>query len=215
MRISVVGGTGNLGYGLAARMAAAGHMVRIGSRDQERACSAAASLNALTGTENTSGHANAAAVEDAETVVIAVPSAAQAETLRSLAALLDGKVVIDATVSLNPKDVTTVLPPEEGSCALRARALLPAGTELVAAFHTLSGKLLADLSRTVHADALCCGDSAAAKETVLALCDTMKIKGVDVGPLSRSAFLEQCTGIIIGLNKRYRRGHVGLHFTGL
>ncbi len=215
MHVAVVGGTGNLGYGLAARMAAAGHRVHIGSRDPERARTAAASLNALTGTENASGHANAEAVQAAEIVVVAVPSDAQDETLRQIGASVGGKVVIDATVSLDPRDVTETLPPVEGSCALRARALLPEDTELVAAFHTLSGKLLADLSRTVHADALCCGDSAAAKETVLALCESMKIKGVDVGPLSRSAFLEQCTGVIIGLNKRYRRGHVGLHFSGL
>lgn len=215
MDIAVLGGTGNLGYGLAARMAAAGHRVFIGSRDAQRAQAAAAALNELTSTQNLIGRTNAQAIEQAEIVIVAVPAAAQAETLQGIAAAVGDRVIVDATVSLNPKDVTSTLPPEEGSCALRARALLPEGSRVVAAFHTLSGKLLADLSKEVSADALVCGDHADAKGTVGVLCESMGMKAIDVGPLSRSSTLEQLTAMIIGLNKRYRRAHVGVHFTGL
>ena len=46
MRIAIVGGTGKEGRGLALRFARAGHEVRIGSRDAERARARAAELTA-------------------------------------------------------------------------------------------------------------------------------------------------------------------------
>ena len=46
--IAIIGGTGAEGSGLAVRWAAAGYAVIIGSRDGERAATAAAELSALT-----------------------------------------------------------------------------------------------------------------------------------------------------------------------
>ena len=46
MRVTVIGGTGKEGRGLAARWAAAGHEVVLGSRDGARAAAVAAWLRA-------------------------------------------------------------------------------------------------------------------------------------------------------------------------
>ncbi|MCU1674252.1 MAG: npdG, partial [Frankiales bacterium] len=68
LTISVLGGTGEQGRGLARRFALAGSTVVLGSRDAGRAAAAAADLpGAVTGTDN----ASAAAAGDV--VVVAVP----------------------------------------------------------------------------------------------------------------------------------------------
>lgn len=215
VRVAIVGGTGALGLGLAVRLARAGVEVVIGSRSDARAREAEHQVLHAVPSALARGAIWDRAADAGEVVVIAVPAAAQEATIRFLAPHLQGKVVVDATVSLDPSDPTSAAPPPEGSCALRARTLLPPEVGLVAAFHTLSGRLLADVGRPVTADALLCGDDPEAKETVAGLCERMGIRPVDVGPLAKSVVLEALTGILIGLNRRYRRRHVGVRFTGL
>ena len=57
-KIAILGGTGNLGYGLAWRWARAGHEVVIGSRVAEKAHKAAAELNRKPGGEGITGADN-------------------------------------------------------------------------------------------------------------------------------------------------------------
>ncbi len=101
MNIAIVGGTGKEGQGMAARWARAGHSVWIGSRDAERARSAAADLSARV-SGAVQGGDNAEVVERAEVVVLSVPYSAHASTLRALAQQLEGKVLVDITVPLKP-----------------------------------------------------------------------------------------------------------------
>src|SRR5262245_4774820 len=124
MKIAIVGGTGKEGQGMAARWARAGHTVCIGSRDADRARAAAAELSSRVSAE-LRGDDNRAAVDQAEVVVLSVPYAAHADTLRELAPRLDGKVVIDITVPLKPPAVTRVELPEGKAAALEAQALVP------------------------------------------------------------------------------------------
>ena len=61
-KIAIVGGTGDLGSGLAKRWARAGHQIVIGSRDAGRAAETAAKFNEDAGTTSISGLENADAV---------------------------------------------------------------------------------------------------------------------------------------------------------
>ena len=53
--VAILGGTGNLGRGMAVRLAKAGHRVVIGSRDADRAAASATEVAQLTGSEAVTG----------------------------------------------------------------------------------------------------------------------------------------------------------------
>jgi hypothetical protein len=83
--VGVLGGTGPLGRGIAARLALAGHVVRVGSRSHDRAVEAVRKVEERTGPDVEVHPAeNAEAVEDAAIVVVAVPYEGQAATLEAI-----------------------------------------------------------------------------------------------------------------------------------
>ena len=74
MDVAIVGGTGDEGFGLALRFAAAGHAVTIGSRDAAKAADAVAKGRELVGSQaRFAGAVNLEAVADAPVVVLTVP----------------------------------------------------------------------------------------------------------------------------------------------
>ena len=97
--IAVLGGTGNLGYGLARRLALAGRNVIIGSRTAEKAEAAAAEIGAVVKERNSKGSIrgadNLAAAQAASIVVLTVPFASQADTLQQVKPALQGKILVD------------------------------------------------------------------------------------------------------------------------
>jgi NADPH-dependent F420 reductase len=226
MKVAIVGGTGKEGQGMAARWARAGHAVYIGSRDAERARAAAAELSskaglstdpapALRGGAGLSGGDNAWAVQQAEVVVLSVPYAAHAETLRGLKAELAGKIVVDITVPLKPPDVRRVNLPEGKAAALEAQALLGPGTKVVAALHHVSAVHLSALDHAIDCDVLACSDDAEALKTVLALIESLGTRALDAGPLANAVALESLTPVLLHINRKYRNPGVGIRFTGL
>src|SRR6266850_2015760 len=106
-KIAIIGGTGDLGFGLALRWARAGVEILIGSRDEQKARDAAQrardTLNPdLSHPQNilVSGFENAAACAQARLVVLAVPFPAQAATLKSIRGSLKDAILVDASVPL-------------------------------------------------------------------------------------------------------------------
>ena len=82
--VAILGGTGNLGRGMAVRLAKAGHRVVIGSRDADREAASATEVAQLTGSEAVTGADNGDAADGADVVLVAVPFANQAKTLGSV-----------------------------------------------------------------------------------------------------------------------------------
>ena len=76
MIVSILGGTGEQGPGMALRWARAGVEVIIGSRQQARAEAIAAELNQALGQPRVKGMANPAAASAAEVVALTVPFSA-------------------------------------------------------------------------------------------------------------------------------------------
>lgn len=214
MQLAIIGGTGNLGYGLALRFANAGHQVTIGSRSSERAEQAAAEANQALGRELITGAANGSASAQGEIVIVAVPFEAQEATLLSIREQVAGKVVVDATVPLAPGDITRTAMPEEGSAAERAQRLLP-DARVVGAFHHVGAKALTKLDKPVDTDVMVCGDDVSAKESVIGLMEALGTRGIDCGGLHQAQVLERITPLLIGLNIRYKRRHTGVRVTGL
>ena len=218
MRIAIIGGTGKEGRGLAVRWAAAGHEVFLGSRDVERARTVAAELSAAAGSPLAfalQGSDNAAALKQAEVVLLSIPYAAHGDTLRSLKSELAGRIVIDITVPLQPPQVSVVHLPAGQSAALEAQALLGPESKVVAALHHVSSTQLSDPKKVIDCDVLVCGDDAAAKTTVLALVSDLGLRGLDVGPLRNSIALESLTPVLLYLNKKYKSTGAGIRFTNV
>lgn len=206
--IAVIGGTGNLGAGIAWRLARAGYPVVIGSRSADSAAKAAAELG-----NGLRGAANADAAAGAEIVIVTVPYAAQESTLRDIAPHVSGKLVVDTTVPLVPPRVMRVQLPPEGSAALKAQAALGEDVTLVSAFHNVAAhKLSKDMD--VACDVLVFGDDREARNRVVALADAMGLRGLHGGALVNSVAAEAMTSILIFLNKTYKVDGAGIRITG-
>ena len=210
MRIAIVGGTGKEGKGLALRWARAGHRVAIGSRDAERAREKAAELG-----EGVSGGGNVEVVADAELVVLAIPYTAHGDTLRSLCDALNGKIVVDITVPLQPPKVSVVHLPPGRAAALEAQEILGPGAKVIAALHHVSSVHLGDPSHALECDVLVCGDDVAAREQVIALISELGTRAFDAGPLANAVALESLTPVLLHMNKRYKTSGIGVRFTGV
>jgi hypothetical protein len=211
--VTIIGGTGDLGTGLARRLAAAGVPVVIGSRDEGRAREAAA---ALEGAE-ADGMANHEACRASDVVFLCVPYAAQASNLAVLAEHVEaGQLVVDATVPLATAvggKAAQVLAPWHGSCAQTAQAALKA--TVVSALHTVSAPTLQDLSAPLDEDVLVCGRKRDDKRRVARLIERIEgLRCIDAGPLEMARIVETQTALLIGMNGRYKT-HTGLKVTGL
>ena len=80
--VAVIGGTGDLGGGLAIACARARLTVYIGSRDAARAAAAAAEISAATGA-TVEGMDNLACATKGDIVAVTVPFASQVSTLKT------------------------------------------------------------------------------------------------------------------------------------
>jgi len=213
--IGIIGGTGKEGKGLAYRWAKAGHKVLIGSRSEEKALAAAADLAALLPSEaRVQGLGNLAAVQQCDIAVLTVPFAAHAETLLGLKEALQGKLLIDVAVPLNPPKVTRVSMPPEGSAAQQAQSILGEGVQVVAAFQNISYEhLLKD--EPVACDVLVCGTGKEARQTVINLARDAGLTAWDAGVIENAVVVEGLTSVLIGLNIQHKVGSAGIKITGI
>jgi len=226
--IALIGGTGDLGLGLALRWAAAGVPVRIGSRDAAKAQEAASKVigklkaagqSSASSIISVAGFENADAAAQASMVVLAVPFPAQMAILKSIRGALRDCIVVDATVPLAATvggKPTRMLGVWQGSAAEQARELVPAAIPLVAAFHNLSADALQDLSEPLDCDILICGDDPAAKQRLFPLVKLIPgLQPVDAGALEMARVVESLTALLISLNRGYKVKHSGIRITGL
>jgi NADPH-dependent F420 reductase len=215
LRIAIIGGTGAEGGGLALRFAGAGHEISIGSRDAKKAGDAAHALNTRLGGKLAHGTDNLSAANAGELAVLTVPAAAQQQTALGIASALSGKILIDATVPLMPPKVGTVQLPQGGSAVAALQEALGSQVKVVSAFQNVSHLHLSDLQHEIECDVLVCGDDAGACETVIALIDSLGMRGLYGGPLRNSAAAEALTSVLITLNRKYKCKAAGIRFTGI
>src|SRR4051812_34968114 len=142
--LAIIGGTGDLGSGLALRWGRAGYPVVLGSRTREKAEAAAAAMAASLPESSIRGAENLAAAEAGDIVVIAVPYSSHHAILAEIREAVQGKIVIDAAVPLVPPKVSVAQLPAEGSAAKIAQALLGDGVRVTSAFHNVGAKKLRD-----------------------------------------------------------------------
>jgi 8-hydroxy-5-deazaflavin:NADPH oxidoreductase len=217
--VSIVGGTGALGFGLAVRLGRAGVPIIIGSRDEHRAKEAADRAATEVPNGQFTGRANADAVQETEIVILSVPFRSQSETLTNLKnALKPDQLLIDATVPLAAAvsgKATRTIGVWQGSAAQQAQEMVPEGLRVVSAFHTVSAALLTDLDHALDEDVLICGDRREDKAKVAELVNRIDgLRPVDCGPLELARIVEPLTALIISINVR-NKVRAGIKITGL
>jgi 8-hydroxy-5-deazaflavin:NADPH oxidoreductase len=219
MTVAIVGGTGDLGFALAVRLAEAGVEVVIGSRDAGRAEEAAGRAEVAAGAPGVGGAENPEAVSEADVVFVTVPYAGQAEIYRSIrdqvpkdAVVCDTTTPLATAVGGRP---THVVRPWHGSAAEQAEAVLRNGPALVSGFHTVSAELLEQAGAEVDEDVLLCGDDAEAKARIGELVERIPgLRWIDCGPLTTARILEPITAALISINRRYGVRGAGVRLTG-
>ena len=207
--ISLLGGTGDLGTGLASRLLNSGYKVIIGSRTLEKAKQAEQSLGL-----NVEGMLNKDAASQGELVILTVPFAYQRSIVEECKLELRGKLFIDTTVPLMPPKVATVQLPEAGSAAQISQNILGDEVRVVSAFQNISAELLQS-NHKIDCDVLVCGDKKDSREEVIDLVNSIGMKGWHAGMLANSAAVEAMTSILISINKHHSISHSGIKVTGL
>ena len=211
--IAVLGGTGDLGSGLAYRWVSAGYSVILGSRSEERAEAAAAAIAAEIG-GLISGKGNKDAANMADIIVLTVPYANQRPSLEEVKAEVQGKILVDVTVPLAPPKVARVNLPEEGSAGKAAQLFLGEGVRVVSAFQNVAAAHLRDLDHVIDCDVLVSGDDPAARESVVALVEAASMRGWHAGPIDNAVVAEALTSVLIHMNRRYKISGAGIRITG-
>lgn len=215
MTVAVIGGTGKEGTGLALRWAHNGYRVIIGSRDAGRAQNHAAELNQHLGEDLLVGMANPDAAAEANVVVLTVPYSAHHGTLESIKAELEGKILLDITVPLQPPKVRTVHLPDGGSAAQEAKAIVGDNVRVVSAFQNITHEKLQNIDREIDSDVLMSGDDAEAKEEVAKLIEAAGMRAVDAGPLANAVAAEALTAVLLYINRKYGVKGAGVRITGI
>jgi NADPH-dependent F420 reductase len=216
--IPIIGATGALGYGLALRLAKAGHPIAIGSRSAERAAEATVELAKAVPDAKVEGLVNEEAAKRGPIVFLTVPFRAQSETLNNLRTALEpGQLLVDCTVPTAAAvggKATRTLGVWQGSAAEQAQEMVPEGVVVVSALHTVSAKALTE-GEPLNEDVLICGEKKADKARVAKLVGQIEgLRAVNAGGLEASRYVEQLTPMLIGINVRYK-AHAGISITGL
>jgi len=219
MDVAIIGGTGAEGFGLTLRLAQAGHHVTIGSRDADRAAAKAEEARGMIGATAVVAGAENADAAGAPVVIVTVPFGGAAAIYGAIApALGPDTIVCDCTSPL----MTSVggrpshaIRPWHGSAAEFVQTLMPKGTRLVAAFHTIGASALRTLDRPVDSDAFVMGDDDEAKAVIGSLIEDIDgMRWVDVGRLQMARIAETMTPLLISVNGRYKTHEAGFRLTG-
>jgi len=218
MRIALLGGTGDIGEGLALRLARdTDHDVVVGSRDAEKAASAADEYLA---TLEEHGHdaaieaeQNEDAAAGADVVVLTVPAYYLSDTIEAVADTLDDAVLVSPAVGMKrDDDGVSYNPPGVGSVTELAAATAPDDVPVVGAFHNLAAARLAELEAELDWDVPTVGDDEAAKGTVMSVtADLESLRPLDAGGLANASEVEAVTPLLINIASN----NEGMHDLGV
>jgi len=223
MKVAIIGGTGDQGFGLALRFAKSGEKVLLGSRDIKKAENTVNIIhNMLKGEELDCIKAmtNPDAAAQGDLLILTVPLQAQKITLLSIKDHLEGKILVDATVPLETcvgGSSTRYVDLWEGSAAERSAEILKdKNTVVISAFNNVSSASLTNIKEDVKCDCLISGDDSESKAVVMELAEKIPgVRAIDCGPLENARIVEKITPLLINLNIRNKTRLAGIRITGL
>jgi NADPH-dependent F420 reductase len=197
MTVAIIG-AGNMGKGLAKRLAAAGEKVALAARDPKKTAEVAHAIG-----KGVIGTAPYAAASNAGIVIIAVPYSALEEALKETGDLA-GKTIVSIVNAVGPNFSTAL--PNTTSVAEEVQTLLPLA-KVVVAFNTVFAPLL-DLGYdgVKPPQVFYAGDDAGAKAKVAALIEKIGFVPYDAGPLENARQIEAMANLAIRLAYALGRG---------
>ena len=207
MKVALLGGTGKLGLGFAIRLFQTGHEVMIGSRDAAKARDAAATVD-----EHVKGGTNADAAAWCDAAIVSVPYQSHTALLTPLKPNLHGKMIIDATVPIDPTNMLRTLT-ETGKSAAEETADILGNADVFAAFQTVSHRILRNPAERNY-DVLIGGPDDR-KGQIIELVRSMNLRPVNAGPLAVAPHLERMTLLLLSINKANRVKESGIQITGI
>jgi len=219
MRIALLGGTGDIGEGLALRWGLdTDHELLVGSRDPEKAREMADEYAAeleSRGVEATiKGFENAMAADRADVAVLAVPAYHLVDTVEEVSDRLDSETILvsPAVGMKRDDDGFHYNRPGAGSVAALAADAKPDDVPLVGAFHNLPAGGLADLDHEFSWDTLVFGDDDDANARIADLAAEIDgLRALDAGGLGNAAEVESITPLLINVAME----NDGLHDLGV
>jgi len=188
--ISIIG-SGTMAAAIGERIAKAGHIVEVISRDPAKA---EALADRLAGGATTGGYGVA---PSGDIVILAVPYSGVAAAVADFGETLSGKVIIDIANPVN-SDLSGLVTPHGSSGAEEIAKGLPADANLVKAFNTIFGHVL---SKGTRLDAFIAADDPQVKARVSTFLESIGLRPFDVGGLHMAQTLEALGLMMIGLAK--------------
>jgi hypothetical protein len=217
MKIALLGGTGDIGAGLALRLALLGYEVIIGSRKIEKATSKCEEY--IKTLENVkrgctlAGKSNEDAAREADVSILTIPWEHAFSTAESLKESLEGKIVVSPIVPMEKKGgCFQYCPPEAGSAAEEIARILP-NSRIVSAFQTVPAAKFCNLDAEFEWDIPVCSDDDEAKKVVMDIINRIDgLRALDAGLLSVSRMVESITPLLVNIMIRNKIKHLSVRF---
>jgi predicted dinucleotide-binding enzyme len=196
-------GRGNIGGTLGAKWAAAGHQVVYGVRDPSSSKSRHGSAAAGTGAKVDT---IANAIRFGQVVVVAVPSSAVEETVAGHGAVLDGKIVVDATNRFGAPVVNNI-------AAIAAAA---PQAMIYRAFNSIGWENFAEpVVDGEQADLFYCGPEGDSQSVVEKLIADIGLRPVRVGGLETAPLVDNLGSLWVALVRGQHKGrHMAFRLLG-
>jgi len=219
MRIALLGGTGDIGGGLALRWAYhTNHEVLIGSRDPDRARTKAEEYETELSSRGVDctvkGFANEMAADRAGVIVLSVPAYHASDTVEAVADKLDdGDVLVTPATGMKRDDEGFHYHrPGAGSVTKLVADAAPDGVSVVGAFHNLAAGRLADLDADLGIDTLLVGEDPDALDIVSRLAEEIEgLRALMAGGIANAPEIEALTPLLVNVG----RHNEGLHDLGV
>ena len=215
MKIGIVGGTGDIGEGMAMRLSPIFDVV-VGSREQDKAeatCTMSRELLRKRGKDcSLKGVGNQEAIDQSDVIILAIPYKHLAGTLSTLHGF-ENKIVISPVNPMEKQDHFVFVPPAEGSAALLIRKMLPKSARICSAFNAIAANKWKALDEELDYSVPVCGDDAEAKKVVMEIVNKVsRLHALDAGALSLSSMVESLTPLVLNIARYNKMKDVGVRF---
>lgn len=215
MTIGIVGGTGDIGEGMALRFSQRRPVI-VGSREEEKAVTCCESCEITLEQKGLSctlqGATNQEAIDKSDIVILAIPFQHLVPTLSGLHGF-EGKVVVTPVNPIRRSEYFAYAPPPQGSAALLIREMLPANASVCAAFNNIAANSWRALDESLDYSVVVCGDNPEAKRKVMDLASSVPhLQPLDGGPLGAASMVESITPLLLTIARYNHLKDVGVRF---
>lgn len=203
MKIAILGGTGNIGRGLAEQLSKS-HEVIIGSRDPAKARAVAAGIEGARGSDYTT------AARECHAAIVAIPFSAL-DSLPFPDNELSGKLVISTINPMKFENGIFLYGLERGSAAELLAAKLPK-SRVATAFNNITSVFF-NKPAASRLDVVIAADSEETFDDAARIVHSIpNLRALYAGPLSEAQVVERITPLILNLARKNKTGSLATRF---